>query len=282
MVIVYCMVTSEFFQRTGLARGLTTLTGWLADARLPGWLLRPVIRKYIRIHGVNMEEHQIDLRHYRTFNRFFTRSLLPGCQKQGEGITAPADGMVTAAGSFVGQQLFHVKGRHYPLVDLLGKPGFESGSFATIYLSPADYHRVHAPFDCTINAIRHLHGRVQTVNPARIRKDPLLYCRNERVVLEGTSEYGCFFLVLVGAIVVGRIRISMVDDFHKGYHATGLSIVMHKGDETGLFEIGSTVILVMENNILEPAHTFTGRHFRVGECLINPLNQTSIPSNQSV
>jgi phosphatidylserine decarboxylase len=264
MGIIYRFVTSGFFLRTGLARGLTNLVGWLADRRLPAWLLHPLIRQYILKNQVDMSDFGADLHLYPTFNKFFTRPLLPGRRKQGDGITAPADGVVTAAGLFSEHRLFHVKGSDYPLQELLGKPGFDTGSFATIYLSPADYHRVHAPFDCTITAIRHLHGAVRTVNPDFLTKHPLLYCHNERVVLEGDSPHGKFFLILVGALVVARIRIGIVEGFAKGYVNESLSISLNKGDEIGLFEMGSTVVLVLESDALQHGASFTGRHVKMG------------------
>lgn len=214
-----------------------------------------------------MTEFDSDLSCYRTFNSFFTRQARPGLRKTEDGIVSPADGIITAGGSFEDGQLFHVKRSNYHLSELLGKPGFNSGSFSTIYLSPADYHRVHAPFNCTITAIRHLHGSVRTVNPAKILRHPNLYCTNERVVIEGDSEYGRFFLVLVGAIVVGRIRISFVDGFTKGFHARNLSVNLVKGQETGLFELGSTVLLIMENNLLNNTETLTGNHIKTGNRL---------------
>lgn len=267
MGMVYRLVTSDFFQRTGLARGLNTRVGRLADRRLPGWLLRAIIRKYIRMNRIDMADFEDDLSKYTTFNQFFTRKLRPGCRPHGEGITAPADGVVTAVGAFHSAQLFHVKGSDYPLEELLGKPGFDSGSFATIYLSPADYHRVHAPLDGTVTAIRHLDGAVRTVNPAHLHNHPQLYCTNERVVLEGESDTGKFFLILVGALVVGRIGISLVANFGKGYSQENLSIPIIKGDEIGLFEMGSTVILVLDNHTLQSAEHLTGQHIKLGTSL---------------
>jgi phosphatidylserine decarboxylase len=267
MGILYRLATSEFFQHTGLARGLNTRAGRLADRRLPGWLLQAIIRKYIRMNQVDMSDFEDDLSKYTTFNQFFIRRLRPGCRPQGVGITAPADGTVTAAGTFHVAQLFHVKGSEYPLEELLQTPGFDQGSFANIYLSPADYHRVHAPFDGTVTAIRHLDGAVRTVNPAHLHKHPQLYCTNERVVLEGESDTGKFFLVLVGALVVGRIAISLVDDFQKGFSRENLSISIAKGDEIGLFEMGSTVILVLDNHTLQPAERLTGHPIKLGNSL---------------
>jgi len=264
MGIIYRFVTSGFFLRTGMARGLTNLVGWVADRRLPSWMLHRLIRKYIAKNGVDMTDFASDLHLYPTFNRFFTRPLLPGRRVQGEGITAPAGGVVTAAGAFSEHQLFHVKGSDYPQEELLRKPGFATGSFATIYLSPADYHRVHAPFNCTITAIRHLHGGVRTVNPDFLEKEPLLYCRNERVVLEGNAAHGKFYMVLVGALVVARIRIGIVEGFGKGYVNESLSITLAKGDEIGMFEMGSTVVLVLESDALKPAAAFTGKHLKLG------------------
>lgn len=274
MGVIHRIVTSAIFQRTGLARRFTTLMGRFADRRLPGWLLHAIIRKYIRINRVNMSDFVSDLSKYLTFNQFFSRPLLPGVRLQSEGINSPADGVMSAAGNFQNRHLFHVKGSYYPLDKLLGKPGFNIGSFATIYLSPANYHRVHAPFDGIINAIRHLHGKIQTVNPDQLSKDPMLYCTNERVVLEGVSEYGKFFMVLVGAVVVGRIKISITDRFGKGFSEENLSIPISKGNEIGLFEMGSTVIIILNNNHLSEASKYTGMSIEIGNSLACPVLST--------
>ncbi len=264
MGLLYRLVTSYAFQRTGLARGLTTFVGWLADRRLPKWILLPVIRKYIRVNGIDMSQYQGDPESFSTFNRFFTRALKPGCRIQGNGVTSPADGVVTAAGTFTESMLFHVKGNSYPLTELLRSAWPDTGSFVTVYLSPADYHRVHTPFNCTVTSIRHLHGEVRTVDPAYVLKHPGLYCTNERVVVEGTSPYGKFCLVLVGALVVGRITLSIVDKINKGGTMENLNIELEKGAELGMFEMGSTVVLVMESDALKNTGRLTGEHVLLG------------------
>lgn len=277
MGAAYRLVTSEFFQNTGLARRFTMLMGRIADLKVPGWLLRTVIRQYIKRNSIDMSDFGVDLRNYRTFNQFFTRALLPGSRLFWGDISSPAEGLITAAGPFTQQQLFHVKGSFYPLDELLGKPGPDNGSFATIYLSPADYHRVHTPFDCTILSIRHLHGNLRTVNPVQLRNNPLLYCQNERVVLEGDSGFGPFFLVLVGAIVVGKIKLSFIEGFTRGFNMTNLSLSLTKGDEIGCFELGSTVILVMQNELLSRAEPLSGKHFKLGQSLISEQFHPILP-----
>ncbi|MFO7721677.1 MAG: archaetidylserine decarboxylase [Bacteroidales bacterium] len=267
MGIIYRLVTSRFFQRSGLARRLNTLMGRVADWRKPSWVIRMVIRRYIRRYSINMDDFCNENETYRSFNQFFTRPLQPLARTFAQGIASPAEGVITAAGNFTNHQLFHVKGNHYPLQELLQMPGFGSGSFATIYLSPADYHRVHAPFDCTIRSIRHINGLVHTVDPSFAEKIPELYCTNERVVMQGDSDYGNFFLILVGALVVGRIRLNIVENFHKGYDAADLSLRLARGDEIGLFELGSTVLLIMEKEHLSGAAVLTERHIKLGEAL---------------
>jgi phosphatidylserine decarboxylase len=267
MGIMYRLVTSRFFQRSGLAIRLNTLMGRFADWRKPSWVIRMVIRRYIRRYGINMDEYCNGIETFRSFNQFFTRPLQPWARTFAHGIASPAEGVITAAGNFTNHQLFHVKGNHYPLPELLQTPCFSSGSFVTIYLSPADYHRVHAPFDCTIHSIRYINGFVHTVDPAFAKKIPELYCNNERVVLQGDSEYGNFFLILVGSLVVGRIRLKIVENFHKGYAVADLSLRLAMGDEIGLFELGSTVLLIMEKEHLSGAAMLTESHLKLGEPL---------------
>jgi phosphatidylserine decarboxylase len=267
MEIMYRLVTSRFFQRSGLARGLNTLMGRFADWRKPSWVIRMVIRRYIRRYGINMDEYCNGIETFRSFNQFFTRPLQPWARTFAHGIASPAEGVITAAGNFTNHQLFHVKGNHYPLPELLQTPCFSSGSFVTIYLSPADYHRVHAPFDCTIHSIRHINGFVHTVDPAFAKKIPELYCRNERVVLQGASAFGRFFLVMVGALVVGRIRLNPRLTPGKGEAAGILSHELLKGEEIGWFELGSTVLLIMEKEHLSGAAMLTESHIKLGEPL---------------
>ena len=130
------------------------------------------------------------------------------------------------------------------------KESFENGSFATIYLSPADYHRVHLPLDGTITNIKKIPGKLFSVSKKTVEKINNIYCRNERVVIQGTSEFGRFYLIMVGAIVVGKIKLSFIPQelqFNENY---SVNIPMKQGDEVGYFELGSTILLIMESNHL--------------------------------
>lgn len=263
------MINSDIIQRIGIARAITGILGLLAYCRFPAWLMKRVVRRYIRAYNINMDEFEYDPARFTSFNTFFTRHFKPGMRIFAEGVASPAEGLITAAGSFSEGQLFHVKGSYYPVSALLNQEvQFAEGSFATIYLSPADYHRVHAPFDCTVNRIDYRRGKLKTVKPGQVGKEPLLYCENDRVIIEGVSEYGRFYMVLVGAVVVGRIRLAFIDGVRKGCFFDNLQTDLVKGEEAGLFELGSTVILLFENDTLAKAELLEGKHVLLGESLV--------------
>lgn len=268
------MINSDTIQRMGVPRGITWFMGLLAACKFPVWLMKRVVRRYIRAYNINMDEYEYEPARYTSFNAFFTRHFKPGMRNFAEGVASPAEGLITAAGSFDKGQLFHVKGSYYPVSALLNQEvHIAEGSFATIYLSPADYHRVHAPFDCTVTRIDYRRGKLKTVKPGQVSKEPLLYCENDRVIIEGISEYGRFFMVLVGAVVVGKIKLAFIDGVRKGCFFDNLQTDLIKGEEAGLFELGSTVILLFENDTLAKAELLEGKHVLLGESLLNCINE---------
>lgn len=253
--------------RKGAEGIVTSFMGYMAERRMPKPLLKPFLKFYIRRFKIDMSEYTDDLNLFLSFNSFFTRGFKSGMRSFSEdGIASPAEGMLISGGLIEEGQLFHVKGKSYPVERLLDKKvSFKNGSFATIYLSPADYHRVHAPFNCTIKSIRHLPGKLKTVNPRCLKKDDLLYCKNERVILEGSSSFGNFYIVMIGAIVVGKIKLSILPEFGVGFNSQDISIDIEKGQELGCFELGSTVVLILENDQLQDVFDLTGRRVKLGE-----------------
>ena len=221
-----------------------------------------LIRQFIRLYRIDTEQllHPVP-DGYTTFNDFFIRALAddsrPVSENSGD-IVSPVDGTVSAAGALDGEQLIQAKGPHYSLPDLLASDTadaerFAGGSFATIYLAPYNYHRVHAPVAGKLTAIRYIPGALYSVNDATVRKLPQLFTRNERVVCHLDTECGPMILLFVGALNVGTIntiwtgdirprRVGVVEAFN--LNALQVKSDFAIGDTLGWFNMGSTVILI--------------------------------------
>lgn len=218
------------------------------------------IRSIIRLYGVDMTEakHQ-DLDHYPSFNHFFTRELKDGARPLTDApssIACPADGVVSQAGRIEQGRIFQAKGHDYSVLELLGgdsdrAAAFADGSFATIYLSPKDYHRLHMPLDGTLKEMVHVPGRLFSVNNATAEAVPNLFARNERVACLFDTEAGPMALVLVGAIFVSSVEtvwhgvvtpptVSTPSLWQYRDNAPFLA----KGAEMGRFNMGSTIIVL--------------------------------------
>jgi phosphatidylserine decarboxylase len=259
---------------------LSRLAGRLADLRLPRALLAPLIRGYSRVYGVDLGEAELPPEAYPTFNAFFTRRLREGARPiDGSAgvVVSPSDSRLSLIGSVPGDGLLEqVKGSRYALAALLGSEQdralFASGVHATLYLSPAMYHRVHSPVDGEVVAWRYLPGRLYAVNALGVRSVPGLLARNERVVVRmETQAHGAVAVVLVGATNVGRIGLAFAGLVTNRGHRPGETrpprpIPLRRGDELGVFNLGSTVVLLAEDGALAPAAA-EGGMVRVGEAL---------------
>jgi phosphatidylserine decarboxylase len=240
--------------------GLTRLVGKLASAKA-GKLTTAVIRWFIKQYKVNMNEAlHSDPGHFETFNQFFVRELKPDARPIALGddlLTYPADACVSQFGPIVDGQLIQAKGHTYSALELLGgskelADKFTDGGFATLYLSPRDYHRVHMPCDGTLRQMIYVPGDLFSVNPLTAENVPNLFARNERVVSIFDTEFGPMAQVLVGATIVGSIEQVWAgtitpptgNTIHKwDYPADGEhAIHLKKGEEMGRFKLGSTVI----------------------------------------
>ncbi|WP_052507725.1 archaetidylserine decarboxylase [Sphingomonas hengshuiensis] len=279
------LVTRPWFQRFADQRSVARWFGRLADSRrLPQWLLRRIIRAYCRSFAIRPDDFVFDIDGpLITFNAFFTRALKPGARPVAAGIVAPADGYLSAMGRLDQGLMLQVKGRTYALDSLLGEAvGWPDGHYATIYLSPADYHRFHAPCDLRIHSARRLPGDLLATNRDAIAATDRVYCRNERLVLRADSHHGPLYLIAVGATVIGRARIEL--DAALGVLLTDHRdaagpvqefdppVAVAKGAELGCFEMGSTVIVIFATPGLR-----TARHddadaprIRMGETLWHP------------
>jgi phosphatidylserine decarboxylase len=205
-----------------------------------------------------------------SFNKFFTREFKEGIRKFEGEFLSPAESVLSDYGLIEDNLKLEIKGMHCGLSDLIGENYSKNlSNFGLFYLSPADYHRVHAPFDMDIKEISFIDGDLYSVKPSNVENINDLFCKNKRVVLSGSSKYGEFSLVLIGALVVGRIVLSFDKEFcQNGNNSERVKISIKKGDEVGQFELGSTVIVFVEKPILNNLKIAKGKHILVGSDLL--------------
>jgi phosphatidylserine decarboxylase len=245
-------------------QALTALAGKFANAQAGG-LTTGVIRWFVRRYGVNMAEAlNPDIQSYASFNDFFTRALRSDARPLAAAdFLCPVDGAISQFGAIDGEQIFQAKGHSYTCAALVGgdrdlAAQFQDGSFATLYLSPRDYHRIHMPCTGRLTRMIHVPGALFSVNPTTARGVPGLFARNERVVCVFESEYGPFVLVLVGATIVGSMgtvwhgvvnppRVGRIREWQYDKQPVELK----KGEEMGRFLLGSTVVMLFQKNVLQ-------------------------------
>jgi phosphatidylserine decarboxylase len=259
---------------------LSRLAGRLADLEPPRALLAPAIRAYARVFGVDLAEAALPPEAYPSFDAFFTRRLREGARPIDSSagcLVSPSDSRLSAIGPVgAGARLEQLKGETYTLEALLGSreeaAGFAGGHAATLYLSPAMYHRVHSPADGEVVGWRYVPGRLFPVNALGVRSVPGLFTRNERLVLRlETPAFGTLAVVLVGAANVGRISLAFSDLVTNRGRAPGdfrpaSPIPVRRGDELGAFHLGSSVVLLAADPPLAPAAR-AGEVVRMGRAL---------------
>lgn len=262
-------------------QALTTFSGKIANARA-GRLTTALIRWFVGHYGVNMEEAaNPDVESYATFNEFFTRALRAGVRPLARAdYICPVDGAISQFGAIDDDQIVQAKSHNYSVAALVGgdrglAAQFQHGSFATLYLSPRDYHRVHMPCDGGLKRMIFVPGALFSVNAVTARGVPGLFARNERVVCVFDSELGPFVLVLVGATIVG----SMETVWHGTVNPPGAREVrewqyqpgerlFRKGDEMGRFSLGSTIVVLFPKERLEFNPGWApAREVRLGEMM---------------
>ena len=262
-------------------RALTEFAGWAARCTARGWTRR-VIPWFIRRYRVDMSEAAVsDPAAYASFNDFFTRALKPGARPLAASPwICPVDGAVSQCGPIEGEQIFQAKGHHYRTTALLGGDAalaahFDGGSFATLYLSPRDYHRIHMPCAGRLLRMIHVPGALFSVNPTTARGVPGLFARNERVVCLFETDDGPLALVLVGATIVGSIATAwhgVVTPPRSGqlreWRYEGQDIRLAQGEEMGRFLLGSTVIVLWPRATAALTPDWRpGRPVRLGEVM---------------
>ena len=263
---------------------MTAFAGWVSSHER-GWVTTEIIRRFVAKYQVNMAEAlNSDISSYATFNDFFTRALKPGARPiEDAALVSPVDGAISQFGAIERDQIFQAKGHSYSTTAVVGGDAqlaahYEHGSFATLYLSPRDYHRIHMPCDGRLVRMIYVPGELFSVNPVTARGVPGLFARNERVVCVFESERGPFVLILVGATIVGSMatvwhgvvnppRSKQVREWHYPNEPTS-AIWLRKGEEMGRFLLGSTVVMLFPKGPLSFTADWTpGRSIRLGEAM---------------
>jgi phosphatidylserine decarboxylase len=273
-----------WLQRLLPQHALSRLVGWLAGLRQPA-AKKLLIRAFMRLFKVDMRDAvEPEPTAYPSFNAFFTRALRPEARPMPsapEALACPVDGKVSESGRLEDGRLLQAKGHRYTLTRLLGGETPDEllrGSFATLYLAPYDYHRIHAPADARLLEMRYLPGALFSVNAATVRAVPRLFTRNERVACLFETDFGPMAVVLVGALNVGSIETSWAGQVAPGpgrqaaawrYPQDGPGAVrLARGEELGRFNMGSTVIVVLPEGGPDIApEIVAGRTVRVGQPL---------------
>ena len=267
-------------------KGLTAFAGWVASAQA-GAVTTGIIRRFVRRYGVDMSEAaEPDIARYASFNDFFTRALRADARPlESAHLICPVDGAISQFGAIEGDQVFQAKGHRYSTTALLGGDAalaaqYADGHFATIYLSPRDYHRIHMPCDGRLLRMIHVPGALFSVNPTTARGVPGLFARNERVVCLFEGPYGPFALVLVGATIVG----SMATVWHgvvnpprpsrlREWRYEDQSVSLQQGAEMGRFLLGSTVVMLFPAGPLRFNPDWAAaRPVRLGEAMAMQLD----------
>ncbi|CAG4974039.1 MAG: archaetidylserine decarboxylase [Lysobacter sp.] len=232
--------------------------------RVRRWLIDNVTRRF----GVDLSEaSQSDPAAYPTFNAFFTRALRPGVRvvdPDPRALAMPADGRISQCGAIEAGRIFQAKGQSFTAAELLGDADaarpFEEGLFATVYLSPKDYHRVHMPWTGTLRETAHVPGRLFSVGPAAVRHVPRLFARNERLVCHFDTDFGPMAVVMVGALLVSGVETVWSGEEIPAYGSRvtvrdyrGEDITLERFEEMARFNYGSTVIVLLPPGVAELA-----------------------------
>ena len=243
---------------------LTRLAGLLAGAKLGG-LTTLMIEQFVKHYQINTKEMMGKIQDYKTFNAFFSRPLIPSARPinyNADTVTYPVDGKISQFGKIEDKFLFQAKNHYYTtevlLADAKEAAAFQNGDFITIYLSPKDYHRVHIPFDGTLDKMIHVPGDLFSVNPFNAKHIPELFARNERVVCYFNTSIGRMAVVFVGATIVRSIATAWAGTVAPNknkdisiYEYAARNLSFPKGSEIGKFFMGSTVICLFEKDKID-------------------------------
>lgn len=260
---------------------LSRAVGAAAHVPLPGPLARASIHAFARLYHIDVAESERPPRDYSSVGKFFARRLRPGARPidRRPGIAvAPADGRLLNHGRISGDgRLIQAKDRTYRVGALLADDelgdGFLGGSWTTIYLSPRDYHRVHFPVEGRVVAARYVPGNLWPVNGPAVAHVDQLFCVNERLITYVDSPLGLVAIVMVGATSVGHITVAYDPSLETnrsvaaGHRSYSTARPVARGDELGVFHLGSTVVVVFANADVEPKALLEGEAVRVGQAI---------------
>lgn len=261
---------------------ISRATGQLAQLEQPKWLVDRAKSWFVDRYQLNMDEAEHPLSYYRSLGELFTRRLKEGARPMAEGLVHPCDAQLTQMGTIESGQLLQNKGTTYSLADFIKDPvvaeGFEGGSFLTYYLCPTDYHRVHCPIQSKLEQLVHIPGHLWPVNPWSVENISQLFAINERVVFHLETEFGKIVLVMIGATNVGQIEVPFDPEIRTNLNNSDRSplrktycqaIDLEKGDELGVFHMGSSVVMLLPEGMMKqlPAPTAV----KLGESLVKDL-----------
>jgi phosphatidylserine decarboxylase len=258
---------------------LSRAWGWIARRRYPKVGVKVLKRVFVAATGIDLTEAQEDIGDYDCLEDLFVRRLRPGLRRvepDSTAVVSPVDGTIGACGIVEQDSLFQVKGRSYRLSRLLddseNAKRFEGGPYATFYLSPRDYHRIHAPVSGVIREARVVPGGLLPVFPEALQKVDELFARNERLITYiDTTHAGRVAVVKVGATLVGRISLAYDSDVHTNKQGQTRRTIhydpphlIQKGADLGAFELGSTVVLIGEKGKVDFSGVIEGNATRMG------------------
>lgn len=271
-----------FLQRCTPQHALSRLMGLLANCRcchLKNW----AIKQFIAAYGVDLSESlESDYTAFPSFNAFFTRALKPGARDFSApeaAVISPVDGAVSEFGVITEGKLLQAKGQDYSAEALLGSAveasTFQDGTFITLYLAPKDYHRVHMPFGGRLRQMRYIPGKLFSVNPAAVNGIPGLFAKNERVVCHFDTAFGPMVVILVGAMIVASMHLQWCGQVapQRSRHIVETDysheqLSFERGEEIGHFQLGSTVILLLPNGVMDfNPDLSSGQSIRLGNVL---------------
>lgn len=267
----------QLFHRLLPKHALTSFAGLLANVTVP-WIKNYLIKNFIKDYEVDMSEAlQPDPKHYASFNDFFIRRLKPDARvlEKAE-LISPVDGYVSAFGNINQGQLIQAKGVPYTVEGLLASEdtkAFHQGSFATLYLSPKDYHRVHMPLAGTLKKLTFVPGKLHSVQPFTTKHIPDLFAKNERLIFEFETSHGPMVVVMVGAVVVGKIGTVWQGDLPRLRHIKTFDVTdfsnidVKQGEELGYFKLGSTAIVLFPKQVQWAKNIAEEAPIRLGHAL---------------
>ncbi len=270
--------TLRLLPRKQLSRAM----GRVASVRAPSAFVDQAVQTFARIYDVDLHEAIVPSGGYKTFNEFFTRQLKPGARPidgSPTSLVSPADGRLEDLGPIDGGGMIQVKGRPYDVAELLGGSdtqeafhAYQGGAYFIVYLSPRDYHRVHAPVAGPVIEMRHVPGTLFPVNSIGLEHVPSLFAVNERVsITQASEQHGLVTTIMVGAIGVGRISVCFDDVVTNDGRQHGTRRYgnegppMDRGDELGTFHLGSTAIVFVERPL--PFLVQPGATVRMGDAV---------------